>query len=96
MQLLHKLFPQHKREVGRRWRMDEPNLNIKSKWKYLYRAIDTAGRTIAFLLTARRDDIFALRSFRKVISYHGKPEVFTIDTSGANTAALTMLNVGKP
>ena len=94
--LLDKAFRRHKRTVGRRWRMDETYIKIKGQWKYLYRAVDTAGQTVDFLLTARRDAAAALRFFRKAIRHHGEPEVVTIDKSGANTAALTTLNANKP
>jgi transposase-like protein len=94
--LLDKAFRRHKRTVGRRWRMDETYIKIKGQWKYLYRAVDTVGQTIDFLLTAKRDAAAALRFFRKAIRYHGEPEVVTIDKSGANTAALSTLNADKP
>ena len=68
---------------------------VKGKWKYLYRAVDSSGQTIDFLLTAKRDAAAALRFFRKAIRQHGEPEVVTIDKSGANTAALAALNAGK-
>ncbi|QIP94566.1 integrase (plasmid) [Serratia fonticola] len=94
--LLDKAFRRHKRPVGRRWRMDETYIKIKGRWKYLYRAVDTSGQTIDFLLAAKRDTAAALRFFRKAIRHHGEPEVVTIDKSGANTAALTTLNTDKP
>lgn len=93
--LLDKAFRRHKRAVGRRWRMDETYIKIKGQWKYLYRAVDTAGQTIDFLLTARRDAAAALRFFRKAIRHHGEPEVVTIDKSGANTTALATVNANK-
>lgn len=94
--LLNKAFRLHKRTVGRRWRMDETYIKVKGQWKYLYRAVDTAGQTVDFLLTAKRDAPAALRFFRKAIRYHDEPEVVTIDKSGANTAALATLNADKP
>ena len=94
--LLDKAFRRHTRTVGRRWRMDETYIKIKGQWKYLYRAVDSAGQTIDFLLTAKRDTAAALRFFRKAIRHHGEPEVVTIDKSGANTAALATLNADKP
>lgn len=62
----------------------------------IIRAVDTAGQSIDFLLIAKRDVATALRHFRKAIRHHGEPEVVTIDKSGANTAALFMLNADKP
>ncbi|AJJ61796.1 integrase core domain protein [Yersinia aldovae 670-83] len=94
--LLDKAFRRHKRTVGRRWRMDETYIKIKDQWKYLYRAVDTSGQTIDFLLTAKRDAAAALRFFRKAIRHHGEPEIVGIDKSGANTAALTTLSADKP
>ncbi|MDE9456205.1 IS6 family transposase, partial [Xenorhabdus bovienii] len=94
--LLDNAFRRHKRPVGRRWRMDETDIKIKGQWKYLYRAVDTGGQTIDFLLTANRDAAAALRFFRKAIRHHGEPERVTIDKSSANTAALEALNRGKP
>ncbi|EMF07870.1 ISYps1 transposase, partial [Serratia marcescens VGH107] len=38
----------------RRWPMDETYIKIKGQWKYLFRAVDTTGQTIDFLLTASR------------------------------------------
>ncbi|HGM6401967.1 TPA: IS6 family transposase [Serratia marcescens] len=90
--LLDKAFRRHKRTVGWRWRMDETYIKIKGQWKYLYLEVDTAGHTIDFLLTAKRDAAAALRFFRKAIRQHGEPDVVTIDKSGANTAALSTLN----
>lgn len=81
-------FRQRKRMVGRRWRMDETSIKIKGQWKYLYRAVDTAGQTIDYLLAAIRNTAVALRFFHKAIRQHGEPEVVTIDKSGANTAPL--------
>ncbi|MDE9455208.1 IS6 family transposase [Xenorhabdus bovienii] len=94
--LLDKAFRRHKRSVGRRWRMDETYLKVRGQWKYLYRAVDSTGQTIDFLLTAKQDTAAALRFFRKAIRHHGEPERVTIDKSGTNTAALATLNADKP
>src|SRR5512144_1206348 len=80
-----------KRSVGTSWRMDETYLKIKSQWKYLYRAVDKAGKTIDFLLTARRDKKAARRFLKKAVRQHCLTAKVTIDQSGANTAALEAL-----
>ena len=80
-----------KRPVGKSWRMDETYIKIKGQWKYLYRAVDKAGQTIDFLLTAHRDKKAALRFLKKAVRQHGLPDTVTIDKSGANTAALETL-----
>ncbi|WP_145567717.1 IS6 family transposase [Yersinia mollaretii] len=94
--LLDKTFRRHKRAVGCRSRMDETYIKVKGQWKYLYRAVDTSGQTIDFLLAAKRDTAAALHFFRKAIRHHGKPEGVTIDKSVANTAALATFNADKP
>jgi len=53
--------------------MDETYIRITGQWTYLYRAVDTAGQTIDFLLTARRDAAAALHFFNQAIRHHGEP-----------------------
>jgi putative transposase len=86
--LLDKQFRACKRLVGSSWRMDETYVRVKGAWKYLYRAVDKAGATVDFLLTARRDRKTALRFLRKAIRHNGTPVKITIDKSGANAAAI--------
>ena len=90
--LLNKQFRARKRPVGSSWRMDETYVRIKGVWKYLYRAVDKAGATVDFLLTAKRDRKAALRFLRQAIGQNGVPEKITIDKSGANTAAIESYN----
>ncbi|CND08744.1 transposase [Yersinia intermedia] len=71
-------------------------MKVKGQWNYLYRALNTSGQTIGFLLTAKRDAIDALRVFRNAIRRHDDPDIVTLDKSGANTEALTTLNADKP
>jgi transposase-like protein len=90
--LLEQQFRAHKLPVGSSWRLDETYVKVKGSWKYLYRAVDKAGATVDFLLTAKRDRKAALRFLRKAIGQHGVPEKITIDKSGANTAAIESYN----
>jgi putative transposase len=89
---LEQQFRARKRPVGSSWRMDETYVRIKGAWKYLYRAVDKAGATVDFLLTAKRDRKAALRFLRKAIGQNGMPKKITIDKSGANTAAIESYN----
>ena len=82
--VLEQAFRSRKRPVGKSWRMDETYVRIKGAWKYLYRAVDKAGQTVDFLLTAKRDRKAAARFLRKAIDQNGAPEKITIDKSGAN------------
>jgi transposase-like protein len=93
--LLEKVFRKHKRLVGGSWRMDETYIKVKGVWKYLYRAVDKEGKTVDFLLTARRDKAAALRFFDKAMKASGVPEKVTMDKSGANKAAMDGINAGR-
>ncbi|WP_280757895.1 IS6 family transposase [Polaromonas sp. CG_23.6] len=90
--LLEKVFRKHKRAVGGSWRMDETYIKVNGVWKYLYRAVDKAGKTVDFLLTARRDKAAALRFFDKAMKANGVPEKVTMDKSAANKAAMDEIN----
>ncbi|MBC3809714.1 IS6 family transposase [Undibacterium seohonense] len=90
--MLEKVFRQHKRRVGASWRMDETDIKVKGVWKYLYRAVDKEGKTIDFLLTAKRDKAAAMRFFDRAMQDNGIPEKVTMDKSGANKSAIDELN----
>ena len=82
------IFRTRKRPVGRSWRVEETCIKVAGQWKYLYRAVDRAGDTVDFLLTAKRDLAAARRFLERAINLHDVPEKITIDKSGANTACL--------
>jgi len=42
----------HLKPANKSWRVDETYVKVKGRWCYLYRAIDSAGATIDFLLSA--------------------------------------------
>ena len=86
--VLAAVFRRRKRSVGSSWRMDETHIKVCGQWKYLYRAVDRAGDTVDFLLTAKRDMAAARRFLERAINLHDVPEKITIDKSSANTAAI--------
>ena len=71
--ILALIFRRRKRPVGTSWRMDETYIKVAGQWKYLYRAVDKAGDTVDFLLTAKRDRAAARRYLERVIDLHGLP-----------------------
>ena len=93
--LLEKVFRKHKRPVGGSWRMDETYIKVNGQWKYLYRAVDKAGKTVDFLLTARRDKKAAMRFFEKAMRANEVPEKVTMSKSGANKAAIDQIIENK-
>ena len=93
--LLEKVFRKHKRPVSGSWRMDETYIKVKGVWKYLYRAVDKEGKTVDFLLTAKRDKAAARRFFDKAMRDNDVPEKVTMDKSGANKAAINEINASR-
>jgi transposase, IS6 family len=75
------------------YRIDETYIRVKGKWKYLYRAVDSKGNTIDFLLTAKRDKQAAKRFLRKMMenSHHSNPRVITVDRNPSYPIAIEEL-----
>jgi transposase, IS6 family len=49
----------HLKVTNKSYRIDETYIKVKGKDPYLYRAVDSTGQTIDFLLTAKRDAAFS-------------------------------------
>jgi transposase, IS6 family len=62
----------------------------------LYRAVDSTGQTIEFLLTAKRDAAGAKRFFRKALSSPGNPvpRAINVDTNRAYPLGVETLKSG--
>ena len=65
---------------GTSYRLDETYVKVGKEWKYLYRAIDSMGNTIEFMLSAKRDVSAAKRFFRKLMRADHRRLPFTIGT----------------
>jgi len=50
-----KKIRRHSRPTNDLWRVDETYIKVKGEWKYLYRAVDSDGDTIDFMLSTKRD-----------------------------------------
>lgn len=50
--------------MGRSWKMDETYIKVNGKWVYLYRAVDSGGATIDFMLSEARDRAAVLKFFK--------------------------------
>jgi transposase-like protein len=90
---LDKQIRPHLKPTNDSWRVDETYIKIKGMWKYLYRAVDSAGHTLDFMLSAKRDGKAAARFFRKVLKgqHTQPPRVMTVDKNAAYPVAIETL-----
>ena len=58
---LQRCLRRHLKPTNDSWRMDETYVRVKGKWRYLYRAVDSTGATLDFLLSAKQDAAAAKR-----------------------------------
>ena len=52
---LEERLRRHLKPTNKSWRVDETYVRVKGRWCYLYRAIDSTGATIDFVLSGLRD-----------------------------------------
>jgi transposase, IS6 family len=90
---LEKRCRPHLRPTTDSYRVDETYIKIKGRWYYLYRAVDSKGRTIDFMLSAKRDARAAKRFFRRMLkdSPGQPPRVINVDNSPAYPPAVEEL-----
>jgi len=88
---LEKRIRPHLRLSNGSWRVDETYVKVKGHWPYLYRAVDSHGQTIDFLLSAKRDAGAAKRFFRKAVAqpHTVNPRTITVDKTAAYPKAVT-------
>ena len=90
---LNKRCRPHLKATNKSYRVDETYIKVKGQEKYLYRAVDSTGQTIDFLLTAKRNAAAAKRFFRRVFrsSNNPIPRVINVDKNPAYPAAIRAL-----
>jgi transposase, IS6 family len=64
---LEKRCRPHLKACNDSWRVDETSIKVKKVWVYLYRAVDSEGNTLEFLLSPTRDAQAAKRFFVKAL-----------------------------
>jgi transposase-like protein len=74
-------------------RVDAPSITITQPWHDLYRAVDSAGATLHFMVSTTRDADAAERVFREGLqaSQTRTPRVITVDTHAASPLAFDAL-----
>jgi len=100
MRWVHQYAPEIEKKVRRylrptndSWRMDETYIKVKGEYKYLYRAVDSNGNTIDFMLSAKRNKKAAKRFLKKALgSKHNQiPRAITVDKNPAYPPAVNEL-----
>src|SRR5450631_4373871 len=92
---LEQRLRRHLKPTNKSWRVDETYLRVKGRWCYLYRAIDSAGATIDFLLSALRDADAAKRLFRNALSELSHPQPRVINTDLAPIYGSAIADIKK-
>jgi IS6 family transposase len=75
------------------WRVDETYIKVKGQWMYLYRAVDSDGNTVEFMLSPTRNATSAKRFFRKALraKHTVLPRVINVDRNPAYPKAVQKL-----
>jgi transposase-like protein len=94
---LDKRCRPHLRPTNESWKVDETYIKVKGKWKYLYRAVDSSGQTLDFMLSAKRYAKAAKRFLKKALKAHHTetPWVINVDKNAAYPAATDDLKTEK-
>ena len=94
---LEKRCRPYLRPTNDSWRVDETDIKIKGKERYLYRAVDSLGKTLDFLLTAHRDAQAAKRFLCKALkaANNQEPRVINVDKNAAYPKAIDELKEKK-
>jgi IS6 family transposase len=82
---------------GTSYRLDETYVKVGTEWKYLYRAVDSAGCTIEFVLSAKRDVSSAKRFFKKMMraDHRRLPFSISVDKNAAYPEAFSTSQAEK-
>ena len=88
MRWIHEFAPKLEKKVKPKlkksndsYRTDETYVKIKGKWLYLYRAVDSAGNTLDWMLSRYRNKKAVKRFFKKMLGnkYCKSPRVINVD-----------------
>ena len=82
---------------GTSYRIDETYIKVGKSCKYLYRAVDSTGNTIEFMLSAKRDICAAKRFFKKTMraDHRRLPFSISVDKNAAYPDAFTSSQAEK-
>jgi transposase-like protein len=78
---------------NRSWRVDETYVRVAGRWTYSYRALDSEGNTIDFMLSLYRDRLAAKHFLQLALwrAGHLGPRVFNVDGHPAYPSVIVEL-----
>ena len=90
---LNKRVRRELRPPNRSWRVDETYVRVAGVWTYLYRAVDSTGETIDFMLSPKRDAIAAKHFLQLALWRAGqiRPRVINVDGHASYPLAIAEL-----
>src|SRR5260370_27482838 len=92
--VLNQRIRRELRRPKRSWRVDETYVKVAGDWAYLYRAVDSTGETIEFMLSPKRDLIAGKLFLRLALSGGGPPpRVINVDGHPAYASATAELGL---
>jgi len=79
------------------WKVDETYIKVKGEWLYQYRAVDSDGKTIEFLFSAKRDAAAAQAFFEKALGelHTVTPRVINVDQNAAYPKAVETIKTNQ-
>ena len=91
---LEKRSRPHLKATNDSWRVDETYIKIRTTWMYLYRAVDSDGNTLEFLLSPTRDAEAAKRFFVKALhsTAGSAPGAHPVEEQGAEPTSAAKSN----
>ena len=90
---LNKRVRREIRLPNRSWRVDETYVRVAGAWTYLYRAVDSTGETIDFMLSPKRDTVAAKHFLQMALWRTGqiRPRVINVDGHASYPPAIAEL-----
>ena len=88
--VLNQRLRREMRRPQQSWRVDETYVKVAGNWAYLYRAVDSAGETIEFMLSPKRD-LVAAKLFLQLAVSGGVPRPRVINGHPAYAIAIADL-----
>lgn len=78
---IYKKIKPHIKKTSDSWRVDEVKLKIKNEWHWLFRATDSKGKSLGFMISQRRNKAAVKRFFKLLLKNNNgvSPRVINVD-----------------